>query len=133
MDDKADLAPPDTKAGNVGTSPIAVTPIPDNKPVPSSTDVAAPAPQQVVPAAVPAPAPALPAGAKPPRAIWSAIGIRLFIFLLAGGLVFELTRQWDWGIGSLVQQSTDNAYLQSDLTPISAKVPGYVRQVAVRD
>ena len=30
-------------------------------------------------------------------------------------------------------QTTDDAYLQSDLTPIAAKVPGYVRAVPVQD
>ena len=32
-----------------------------------------------------------------------------------------------------VQQSTDDAYLQADLTPLAAKVPGYVRRVPVHD
>ena len=30
-------------------------------------------------------------------------------------------------------RSTDDAYLQSDLTPISAKVAGYVRSMPVQD
>jgi membrane fusion protein (multidrug efflux system) len=32
-----------------------------------------------------------------------------------------------------VQQSTDDAYLHADMTPLGAKVPGYVRRVPVRD
>ncbi|MGO9418849.1 HlyD family secretion protein, partial [Roseiarcus sp.] len=36
-------------------------------------------------------------------------------------------------MGSAALQSTDDAYLHADLTPLAAKVPGYVRQVAVED
>jgi membrane fusion protein, multidrug efflux system len=32
-----------------------------------------------------------------------------------------------------VQQITDDAYLQADLTPLAAKSPGFVRNVPVRD
>ena len=32
-----------------------------------------------------------------------------------------------------MDQSTDDAYLQADLTPLAAKVPGYVRRVPVQD
>ena len=64
---------------------------------------------------------------------WLATGIRLFILLLVGGLVVLVAYEWDWWVGSAVQQSTDDAYLQADLTPIAAKTPGYVRSVPVRD
>jgi len=64
---------------------------------------------------------------------WSGIGIRLFILLLAGGLVVLIADQWDWWVGSAIVQTTDDAYLQADLTPIAAKVSGYVRDVPVRD
>ena len=36
-------------------------------------------------------------------------------------------------MGSAVLQITDDAYLHADLTPLAAKVPGYVRGVPVRD
>ena len=60
-------------------------------------------------------------------------GIRLFILLLVGGLAFVLTHEWNWWVGAAAQQSTDDAYLQADLTPLAAKVPGYVRRVPVHD
>jgi membrane fusion protein (multidrug efflux system) len=44
-----------------------------------------------------------------------------------------VAREWDWWVGSAVEQSTDDAYLQADMTPLAAKVPGYVRQVSVQD
>jgi membrane fusion protein (multidrug efflux system) len=71
---------------------------------------------------------------KLPRAFpWFGTGIRLFILLLAGGLVIVVAHEWNWWMGSAVQQTTDDAYLQADLTPLAAKVAGYVRSVPVRD
>jgi membrane fusion protein (multidrug efflux system) len=64
---------------------------------------------------------------------WRGIGIRLFILSLAAGLAAVVATQWDgWG-GSARWQTTDDAYLTADLTPLAAKVPGYVRRVLVRD
>lgn len=71
---------------------------------------------------------------KPARAFaWFGMGIRLFILLLAGGLVVVVAHEWNWWVGSAIQQSTDDAYLQADMTPLSAKVAGYIRQVPVQD
>jgi membrane fusion protein, multidrug efflux system len=64
---------------------------------------------------------------------WLALGLRLFILLLVGGLVVVLAHEWDWWVGSAIEQSTDDAYIEADTTPLAAKVPGYVRQVPVRD
>ena len=69
-----------------------------------------------------------------PRTIpWLGASIRLFILLLVGGLIAFVAHEWDWWVGSSVHQSTDDAYLQADLTPLAAKVPGYVRRVPVQD
>jgi membrane fusion protein (multidrug efflux system) len=64
---------------------------------------------------------------------WRGIAIRIFILLLVGGLVAMVATQWDWWVGSARLQTTDDAYLTADLTPLAAKVPGYVRNVVVRD
>ena len=64
---------------------------------------------------------------------WRGIGIRLFILLLAGGLVAVVATEWNWWVGSARFQTTDDAYLTADLTPLAAKVPGYVRRVVVHD
>jgi membrane fusion protein, multidrug efflux system len=69
----------------------------------------------------------------PRGSAWYGAGIRLFILALVGVLVVVVAREWDWWVGSAVEQSTDDAYLQADLTPLAAKVPGYVRQVSVQD
>jgi membrane fusion protein (multidrug efflux system) len=64
---------------------------------------------------------------------WLGTGIRVFILLLVGSLIIVVTQEWNWWVGSATQQSTDDAYLQADLTPLAAKSPGYVRSVPVRD
>jgi membrane fusion protein (multidrug efflux system) len=71
----------------------------------------------------------------PPRRTtrWLGVGIRLFILALVAGLIVLVAYQWDWWVGSAAQQSTDDAYLQADLTPLAARVPGYVRSVLVQD
>jgi membrane fusion protein (multidrug efflux system) len=64
---------------------------------------------------------------------WLATSIRLFIVLLVAALIAFVAYEWDWWIGSAVMQSTDDAYLQADLTPLAAQVPGYVTQLPVHD
>ena len=41
--------------------------------------------------------------------------------------------RWDSWVGVRVDQTTDDAYVKGDLTPLSAKVEGYVRRVRVND
>jgi membrane fusion protein (multidrug efflux system) len=64
---------------------------------------------------------------------WRSIGIRLSILVLAAALVAFVATEWDWWVGSARVQTTDDAYLQADLTPLAAKVAGYVRRVLVND
>jgi membrane fusion protein, multidrug efflux system len=66
-------------------------------------------------------------------AFWLGVGIRAFILLLIGGLILVVAYEWNWWISSAVLQTTDDAYLQADTTPLAAKVPGYVRAVHVQD
>jgi len=40
---------------------------------------------------------------------------------------------WNVWVGSAILQTTDDAYLQADITPLAAKSPGYVRSVPVQD
>jgi multidrug resistance efflux pump len=54
-------------------------------------------------------------------------------FVLAATIVVVLAKQWNRWEGAAPRQTTDDAYLQADLTPISAKVPGYVSSVPVQD
>jgi membrane fusion protein (multidrug efflux system) len=64
----------------------------------------------------------------PPDWIWRAI-----VFLLAVGVLVVLTTRWGRWQSDSRRQSTDDAYLQSDLTPLAAKVSGYVRSMPVQD
>jgi membrane fusion protein, multidrug efflux system len=70
---------------------------------------------------------------KPRVFRWLGIGIRLFVLLLAALLLFFVARQWNSWVGSATIQTTDDAYLHSDTTPLAAKVSGYVRRVPVED
>ena len=63
-----------------------------------------------------------------PDWIWRAI-----IFLLALGVLLLITTRWRSWETNAKHQSTDDAYLQSDLTPIAAHVAGYIRDMPVQD
>jgi membrane fusion protein (multidrug efflux system) len=62
------------------------------------------------------------------EAIWRAL-----VFIVAGVILLIVVTRWNRWQGAPGWQKTDDAYLQSDLTPISAKVAGYVRAVPVQD
>jgi membrane fusion protein (multidrug efflux system) len=81
----------------------------------------------------PAPPAAPPPAAQPRARHWFGIGLRLYVLLVAAGLVAVVAYEWDWWVGSATLQTTDDAYLWSDTTPLAAKVPGYVHRVTVRD
>jgi membrane fusion protein, multidrug efflux system len=74
-----------------------------------------------------------PASAKKRSFARAGAAIRLFILILIGGLILVVAREWNWWVSSSVLQSTDDAYLQADTTPLAAKVPGYVSGVLVQD
>ena len=63
-----------------------------------------------------------------PDWIWRAI-----IFLLALSVLLIITTRWRIWESNERRQSTDDAYLQSDLTPIAARVSGYIREMPVQD
>jgi membrane fusion protein, multidrug efflux system len=63
-----------------------------------------------------------------PHGVW-----QILAFALAAGVVLVFATQWTRWEGSERYQSTDDAYLHSEITSISARVPGYVRAVPVND
>jgi len=88
-------------------------------------------------AAATSPAPAraaepehIPAQAKPG---WQKYGTPVLVVLLAAAVVFTLTRNWNSWEGGRIEQETDDAYVRGDLTPLSTKVSGIVRDVKVSD
>ncbi len=58
---------------------------------------------------------------------------RILVFAVAIGIVLVVTTRWNRWVGGPGWQVTDDAFLQADLTPIAAKVGGYVREVPVQD
>jgi membrane fusion protein, multidrug efflux system len=58
---------------------------------------------------------------------------RILVFIVAVGIIVVVSTNWTRWEGGAGWQSTNDAYLQSDLTPISAKVTGYVRELPIED
>jgi membrane fusion protein (multidrug efflux system) len=58
---------------------------------------------------------------------------RAAIFLAAAAVLIVISTRWNRWESDAEWQSTDDAYLQADLTPISAKVAGYIRALPVQD
>jgi membrane fusion protein (multidrug efflux system) len=58
---------------------------------------------------------------------------RAGVFVVALAVLVVVTTRWTRWEGNAKWQSTDDAYLQADLTPIAAKVAGYVRDLPVQD
>ncbi len=72
------------------------------------------------------------AAAKPtPR--WKTVVTPLLVFLLAIAVLVTVTRNWNSWEGGHIEQVTDDAYVRGDLTPLSTKVAGIVRNVDVSD
>ena len=114
----------DSPAPVPGRTPLSPPPIAPQVPPPPQAPVAPP----MTTAAAPIP----PAPPKPRRrgVEWLVRGI---IILAAVAVVAILATRWDVWIGSRDRQVTDDAYVRGDITPLSAKVDGYVRNVAVGD
>jgi membrane fusion protein, multidrug efflux system len=64
----------------------------------------------------------------PPDWLWRAV-----IFLLAVGVLVLITTRWNRWESNALNQTTDDAYLAADLTPVAAKVSGYVSSMPVQD
>jgi membrane fusion protein (multidrug efflux system) len=71
--------------------------------------------------------------ATPPRPAWRGAVFRTIVVLIALGLAGLFVMRWDVWIGSRARQTTDDAYVRGDITPLSAKVEGYARRVPVTD
>ena len=59
--------------------------------------------------------------------------VPLLILILAAVLLFTITSNWNSWMGGSARQTTDDAYLHADLTPLSTKVSGVVAKVDVSD
>jgi len=59
--------------------------------------------------------------------------LRLLSFLVAAAIVYVFFTQWNRWEGEQRYQTTTDAYLQTNLTPLAAQISGYVRSVPVQD
>src|SRR5580704_3584342 len=69
----------------------------------------------------------------PPQPKWRKFLVPALVVLLAVAVVITITRNWNSWEGGRIEQVTDDAYVRGDLTPLSTKVPGLVRDVKVSD
>ena len=65
---------------------------------------------------------------KIPGIVW-----RIFSFVLAALIIYVCVTRWNRWQGEAQYQRTDDAYLQTNITPLSAQIPGYVAAVPVQD
>jgi membrane fusion protein (multidrug efflux system) len=71
-----------------------------------------------------------------PSVDWNKVfefGWRILVFIVAVGIIIVVSTNWTRWEGGAGWQSTNDAYFQADLTPISAKVAGYVRELPIQD
>jgi membrane fusion protein, multidrug efflux system len=83
------------------------------------------------------PAPPAPPNAAPgPRRVgggWFFPALRVFLVVGAGVLAWYVAGHWNRWTGAARYEATDDAYTAGDVTPLSAKVSGYVATVGVTD
>ena len=70
---------------------------------------------------------------KPLKTIWRRFGTPLLVVLMALAIALTITWNWNAWEGGRIEQVTDDAYVRRDLTPLSTKVVGLVREVKVND
>jgi membrane fusion protein, multidrug efflux system len=78
-------------------------------------------------------APVPPTLAAPARRSVGITAVRVVVVLIAVAVGILFAMRWDVWVGSWTRQSTDDAYVRGDITPLSAQVEGYVRRVPVTD
>jgi membrane fusion protein, multidrug efflux system len=58
---------------------------------------------------------------------------RILVFVVAIAIIVIVSTNWNRWEGGIGWQRTNDAYLQSDLTPIVSKVAGYIRELPIQD
>jgi membrane fusion protein, multidrug efflux system len=61
------------------------------------------------------------------------LSVRLGILVIAAAVAILFASRWDSWVGAHVAQTTDDAYVKGDLTPLSAKIEGYLTKVPIND
>jgi membrane fusion protein, multidrug efflux system len=73
------------------------------------------------------------ASAPPAKPKWQKYATPILVLLMADALVVTIMRNWNAWEGGRIDQVTDDAYVRGDLTPLSTKVAGIVKDVKVSD
>jgi membrane fusion protein, multidrug efflux system len=68
-----------------------------------------------------------------PKPKWQRFLVPALVVLLAAAIVATISWNWNAWEGGRIEQVTDDAYVRGDLTPLSTKVAGIVRDVKVSD
>jgi membrane fusion protein (multidrug efflux system) len=68
-----------------------------------------------------------------PKANWQKYVTPVLVVLLAVAIVATISWNWNAWEGGRIEQVTDDAYIRGDITPLSTKVAGIVRNVKVAD
>jgi membrane fusion protein, multidrug efflux system len=89
-------------------------------------------PPQIEPAIPVEPHPAKPR-VNPLKVGWERFGTPVLVVLMALAIAFTILRNWNAWEGGRAEQVTNDAYVRRDLTPLSTKVVGLVREVLVND
>lgn len=66
------------------------------------------------------------------RRAWVTL-LRIAVLTCIVMAIFVITQRWDRWTGGASVQRTDDAFLQTDITPVGAKVAGYVLESTVED
>jgi membrane fusion protein, multidrug efflux system len=90
-------------------------------------------PSPSVSAKAPEPTPEPPHAAAQPSPNFRKFVIPALVVLLAAAVVLTITRDWNSWEGGRIEQVTDDAYIRGDITPLSTKVAGLVKEVLVSD
>ncbi|HUL10024.1 MAG TPA: HlyD family secretion protein [Candidatus Acidoferrum sp.] len=126
MPDNSDVTMPALAAAAPSPRP-PVPPAANPAPVAPPVSLQPPLP----PAANPAPPPPPVAARRQRRWLRALVGIGIVAIATATAILFAA--RWDSWVGARIDQATDDAYVKGDITPLSAKIEGYVSKVAVSD
>jgi membrane fusion protein (multidrug efflux system) len=85
------------------------------------------------PPAAAAPVPPPKPTQRPASSLWSRLALPLFAVIVALGFVALATLRFDEWVGNAVVQTTNDAYVRSELTRLASRVSGEVLTVGVTD
>ena len=68
-----------------------------------------------------------------PTSKWLTFGTPIVVVLLAVAIVVTIAYSWNSWDGGRTEQVTDDAFVSGDVTPLSTKIAGIVRDVKVSD